>query len=310
MSYTVSEISYPSSDLIHTVTGKLYVPAEPPRAILQISHGMVEHIERYEGLAEALTAQGILVAGNNHLGHGTTAANADELGFIASSHGVDFILRDLHSMNLLLKSRYPDVPVVLMGHSMGSFLARLFVEKYPADVCGVAIVGTGSAPSVLWLAKALVGITRTLRGERRRPALLTKLVFGSYNKRCAKDEGAGAWISTDRTVVEAKDKDPLANFTFTAAGYGDLFDALGRCNSRAWFDSYPENLPTFLAAGQEDPVGNYGKGVEQVYKNLLLHGCADVRMKLYSGARHEIHNDTCREEFFTDLTEFVDRITQ
>lgn len=302
MNYVLSEREFPSSDGIHTIHAHLYLPtAGKPRAVIQLAHGMIDYVARYTDLADYLTGLGYLFAGHEHLGHGASAGNAEDLGFFARSGGADLVIEDMHQMNRLLREAYPDLPLIVMGHSMGSFITRLYVQKYPHTMSGVIIHGTGGPNPLLPFGRALSAMTEWIRGPKYRSAFLTKLAFGSYNKHFDRAEGESAWLTRDPSRVSTRDTDPYTNFIFTASGYRDLFRFVGRSNARRWFREYPKGMPTLIISGEEDPVGNYGRGPAYVYRRLLEEKCTAVEMKLYPGARHELFNETCRDEVFEDI---------
>ncbi len=309
MNYELQEISYPSSDGIHTIHAEIYFPKEKsPVGVVQIAHGMVDYVERYKPLADFLTGAGYIVAGNDHLGHGKSVSSPEEFGYFAKKGGCDFVISDVYEMNKYLRNTYKGLPVILLGHSMGSFIARLYATRYPHSISGLIIHGTAGPNSILPLGKALAALISLLRGERYRSKLLKKLSTGVYNKRFPKEEGTNAWLTRKTEAVIDKDKDERGGFSFTASGYRDLFRFLGKSNSNEWFKKYPKSLPTLVVSGDADPVGSYGKGVSHVYKKLLISGAERVELKLYEGARHELFNETNAEEIFLDLLKWLEAL--
>lgn len=306
--YNYSEITYQSSDGIHTVHASLYTPkSKTARGILQLSHGMVDHVGRYEELANYLTGEGFILAGNCHLGHGKTANLHEDRGFFAHRNGTEYLIKDLHKMNRYLRDTFPTLPVIMMGHSMGSFLARLYVEKYPHTVKGVIIHCTAGPNRLVPLGKLLAKTVGFFRGERYRSRIVERLAFLYYNKRFP-GEGEYAWLSRDTEMVSDKAKDELSSFRFTVSAYSDLFRMLGECNGRKWFSLYPREMPTLIMSGENDPVGNYNKGNTKVYKELLIAGVKNVKMKTYPGARHELFNEINREEVYSDVAAWLSEI--
>ena len=309
MSYNHSEFTFLSSDGKNNIHAEIYTPSEGEiRGVVQLSHGMVDHVGRYTALAEYLTGEGFVFAGNDHLGHGKTVATPDDFGFFASKDGYKYVIDDLYAMNGELRKRFPDKPVILLGHSMGSFLARLYAVKYPKSIDGIIIHGTGGKNPAVPLGKAVVAILRAIRGERHRSAFVKKLSFMGYNSKFDKSEGDEAWLTRAGELIADRKDDPRTNYTFTLAGYNDLFTMLGECNSRDWYTQYPKSLPTILMAGGADPVGNYGEGIREIYDGLSKENVAILDIEIYEGARHELFNETNRAEVFRDICDWLSTV--
>lgn len=309
MSYTYKETSYPSCDGKNTVSARFYIPEGEILGVIQISHGMIDHIGRYFRLAEYFCARGFVVAGGDHLGHGKSAPCPEDLGFFASRDGYEKLIDDVYGMNRLLREEYPDKPIILLGHSMGSFVARLYAVKYPDSIDGIIIHGTSGPNPLLPMGKAVIALTKLLRGERHRSKLVTALAFGSYNSHYPKSEGESAWLTRAVELVEDRKTDPYTTYIFTVSAFGDLFKLIGKCNEREWYRLYPKSLPTLVMSGEDDPVGNYGKGVMTVYRGLESAGLENLSLKLYPGARHELFNETNRAEVFADIQEWIGSVT-
>ena len=299
MSYQVKTVSFPSSDGAHTVYGDIYCPTDrEARGIVTLAHGMRDHVSRYRELAEYLTGEGFIFAGNEHLGHGRTAGCPEDFGYMGERDGYVNMIEDLHKMNSLVREEFPGLPVVLLGHSMGSFMARLYAQRYPETLDGIIIHGTGGRNPLLPFGKAIIKLIRLTRGSRHRSKLVTDIAFGSYNKRFDPSEGDEAWLTRDPSAITDRPTDPYCAFTFTAAGYADLFNMIGLSNSDSHFAAFPKELPTLVISGEEDPVGDYGKGVRFVHEKLSIAGVSSLTLKLYEGARHELFNETNRGEVF------------
>ena len=310
-SYNISEISFPSADGKNTVHGEIYTPTVGGiRGVVQIVHGMIDHIGRYRLVAEFFTSHGYAVAGNDHLGHGKTAASPDDFGYFADSDGVLSVLRDIHTMNKHLRATFPGVPVILLGHSMGSFLSRLYVERHPHSISAHIIHGTGGPNPLVGVGKLLSKLITSFYGARHRSELINNMAFGSYNKRYPKEEGHNAWLTRDLAKVADRDTNEFTSFKFTVSGYTDLFTFLACSNSKAWFKSYPKKMPTLVMSGDMDPVGDYGKGPAYVYKQLMINGASNVTLKMYEGARHELFNETNAEEVFHDILAWIEGVVR
>jgi alpha-beta hydrolase superfamily lysophospholipase len=255
-------------------------------------------------MAEALCKRGIALCGHDHLGHGDSVKTPDDYGFFAGKGGYRFVIDDVKGMNDLIRKEFPGVPVILLGHSMGSFIARLYAVEYPDSINGLIIHGTAGPNPATGAGLLLVKLLRAIKGERHRSKFVCSLADGGYNKGFDPAEGSGAWLTRDPSMVADRVGNPKNDFIFTLAGYEDLFNFLGDCNHSSWFRGFPKKLPTLIVSGENDPVGGFGKGVRYVYDNLKKNG-ADVSLKLYPGARHELFMETNREEVFSDLTEWV-----
>lgn len=294
--------SYPSSDGKNTIFATCFLPdAEQVCGVVQIAHGMTDYIGRYVRLAQTLTDAGFVVCGNDHLGHGRSAAVPDDLGFFGEKDGTGFVLDDLHALTCLVKQRFAEVPYFLLGHSMGSFLCRLYATRFGYELDGLLILGTSGPNPILWLGKCLTKIIITLRGPRHRSKTVAKMAFMGYNSRFGKGADKHAWLTRDASIYDVYDKDAYCSFTFTVSAYRELFRMLGECNGKEWFATYPKDLPTYIASGDSDPVGDYGEGPAYVADTLKEQGARDVTLHLYEGARHELFNETDYDEFAADL---------
>lgn len=301
--YNGEALSFLSADGVHNIHAEIYTPEAEPSAVIQIAHGMCDHIGRYKVLIEALLASGFAVCGSDHLGHGLSAS-AEERGYFAEKDGRHLVIEDLYSMNKIARERFPGKPVVILGHSMGSFLARLFVAKYPDAADAAIIHGTGGPNPLLPIAKLLAKTLMLFRGKKHRSKFLAALTFVGYNSKFPKEEGSSAWLSRDLELVRSL-ADERVGFVFTVSAYLELYRMLGESNSKKWFSEYPKEKPTLIVSGDMDPVGDYGRGPTFVYKKLMLSGAKDVTLKLYPGARHELFNETNRDELFRDLAAWI-----
>ncbi len=297
---------FDSSNGVDRCAYYIYSPvADTPKGIIQLSHGMCEYVERYEHFAEFLTSRGYIFCGNDHLGHGNTAGTKDDLGYFAPNDGWKFMVKDLHRMTLIMKKKHPSLPVVLIGHSMGSFLARLYITHYAKELCCAVILGTGDDKALSELGVRATQSVAAVKGERFRSSKLYNLIFDFYNERIKDKQTVFDWLTHDKEVVKKYIDDEKSNFVFTASGFVDLTTMLKKVSSAEWVKKVPKDLPLILMSGTADPVGNYGKGVLNVYEKLIAAECnADI--KLYRGARHELVNETMKEIFFEDLINWID----
>lgn len=295
-----------SSDGIHTLRGIVYLPEEP-KGIVQIVHGMAEHIGRYDAFMSYLAENGWIACGHDHLGHGKTADNADELGFFAKKDGDLFVCKDTFAFGSAVKEIYGHLPLILLGHSMGSFIVRQTVRLYPDACDALIIMGTGGKNPLSAIGYATASLIRAMRGEKYVSALVNHVAFSSYNKR-TNSEKEYAWLSRDEKEIEKHDADPLCTFPFTVSAMRDLIRLQSLVNQKNWYADIRKDLPIFIVSGAEDPVGNYGKGVEEVYSSLIAEGVTDVTRKIYPDMRHEILNELDRETVYDDILSFISSI--
>ena len=304
--------TYMSGDGKTRIFYNIWEPADArsAAAVVQISHGMCEYSARYAAYAEHLTARGFIVAGNDHIGHGESVSGENELGFIPGPDGASLLANDLHSMTLLLKEKYPGKPVILLGHSMGSFIARYYLSLYAEELAGAIIMGTAGPGAPTGLAEFLDGTVGAFKGEHHRTKFITGLAFGSYNKRIPKEDGPFGWLSVNGENRKKYEADPLCGFMFTVSGYRALFSLLGYVNSSEWAKTIPTDLPLLLVSGEEDPVGSYGAGVRKVASMLAGEGVKNLTVKLFKGDRHEILNENDREDVYAYIDRWIDGVLE
>lgn len=306
---TETVLRYPSSNGTDTVVGYFYAdPHVKPAAILQIAHGMQEYVRRYLPMAQFLCAHGYVVCGNDHLGHGATSGDTGRDGYFAERNGADFVLEDLHTMSQKAREAYPGLPLFLLGHSMGSFFARWYAEKYGSELAGLLISGTGGPNPAGGVGLFLTDLITTFRGSMAHSRFIDKLAFGSYCKRIPDAKTGKEWVTSNPEELAKYVADPKCSFPFTVSGYHEMMRVLTLVSRPQWAASLPKKLPVFIWSGAEDPVGNYGKGVRWVYDQLVAAGLGDVKLKLYEGCRHEVHNElpAARAELFGDLLAWLD----
>lgn len=293
----------PSSDGIHTLRGLLYLP-ENPKGILQISHGMVEHIERYDAFMTYIAENGFIVCGHDHLGHGKTAENEAELGFIAEKNGYRLVCEDVYLFGKAIKAGYPHLKHILLGHSMGSFIVRNTVVIHPDACDALIIMGTGGPNPLSRFGLLLTSLIGKLFGAKHISHLAYVAAFSSYNKRTGSKHPM-AWLSRDEKELQKHDADPFCTFRFTVSAMHDLIRLQSDANRQEWFENLRKDIPILIVSGTEDPVGNYGKGIETIYTRLIEEGVTDVVRILYPDMRHEILNEFDREKPYSDILSFL-----
>lgn len=278
---------------------------EKPVAVLQIVHGMSEFMERYDAFAKYLNENGILVVGHDHIGHGKSVESKKDWGYFGEEGGWKVFIQDVEELRKIVKEQYPDVPYFLMGHSMGSFVARGWLKMFGEGIDGAIIMGTAGSNPALGAGKALAKLIRTFKGGRHVSKLITAMAFGSYNNRIPNAKTYNDWLTRDDEVVAWYVKEPACGFSFTLSGYIDLFNLLGYIQGDQWATSVPKDLPMLFVAGGDDPVGSYGVGPAEVVDRLDAAGCEDVSLIIYDGMRHEILNEFGKEEVMNDLRKFI-----
>lgn len=299
-------LHFPSSDTVHTVSAVVYtMPDVPVHAVLQVSHGMCEYLRRYEPMARWFAAHGIALAGNDHLGHGDTAV-PEEYGHYGGPGGRYYLLQDLHTMNGLLREEFPGLPIFLYGHSMGSFYARWYAERWPETIAGLIISGTAGPRLLNRIGQGVATVLAALRGPRTVSPFMVRSNFGSYCKRIPDARSRNAWLTRDTAVVEAYDADPRCTFSFTVGTYREMLATINHVNCPQWARAVKKTLPILLISGEADPVGDYGAGVRKVWQMLGDAGIEDLTCQIYEEARHELHNELNREEVFDDVLQWIE----
>ena len=258
---------------------------------------MCEDIRRYEPMARFCAAHGIALTGNDHLGHGESAAPG-EYGHYGEPGGRYYLLQDLHRMNEHLHQEFPGLPVFLYGHSMGSFYARWYAERWPETIAGLIISGTAGPQLLHTVGQGIATVLAAVRGPRTVSPFMVRANMGGYCKRIPGAKSPNAWLTRDEAVVRAYDADPLCAFPFTLGSYREMLAAIHHVNRARWARSVDKNLPILLISGAEDPVGGYGEGVRKVWAMLGDAGVKDLTCETFEGARHELHNEWNREEVF------------
>lgn len=300
------EFTFDSRDGQSKIHAVRWVPEGKVVCILQIVHGMAEYIERYEDLAQYLGEKGILVTGDDHLGHGKSVAENGTYGYFCEQDPATVVVRDVHRLKKLTQEEYPGVPYVILGHSMGSFILRNYLFRYGTGIQGAIVCGTGSQPQALVkFSRMVVALQGAFLGQKHVDKMMDKMAFGSYNKRIENPRTSFDWLCTDESVVDAYVKDKLCGFIFTVNGFRTLFTLLDRLNQEENINAMPKTLPIHFISGDMDPVGNYGKGVRKAYADFEKAGMERISLKLYPGGRHELLNETNKKQVYEDLYPWI-----
>lgn len=304
MNYDILDKKVLSSNGKNMLAGKVYLPNGEIKGYFHIVHGMTEYIGRYDKFMRVLAENGYIAFGYDHLGHGYTAKDDSELGFIAEKNGDDLLARDVKVFADAMKKEYGEHPYYLIGHSMGSFVVRIAVEKYITPD-KLIIMGTGGPMPILVFGLYLSRIIRTIKGPKHISKLIEDLAFGSYNAKYKDENDPNSWLTTDKAVREKYAADKFCTFKFTVSAMHDLVSLTYNANKNEWFKDVAKKMPILLISGEDDVVGDYGKGVRLCEKKLKENG-ADVTVKLYKGYRHEILNDSSFSMTVNDIFRFIE----
>lgn len=288
---------------IHAVR---WVPEGKICCILQVVHGMAEFVERYEPMAMYLGEKGIMVTGEDHLGHGKSVGENGKYGFFCEQDPATVVVRDVHRLKKMNQEEYPGIPYVILGHSMGSFITRNYLFRYGTGIQGAIICGTGSQPKALVkLCLMIEHVQRLFLGADHVAKGIDKLAFGNYNKKIVEAATAFDWLCTDEKEVQKYLDEPMCGFTFTLNGFRTLFTLLDRLNKDENLKEMPKDLPVLFIAGTDDPVGNYGEGVRKAQEDFKRVGMKRTSLRLYEGCRHEILNEPIKQQIFDDIYAWV-----
>ncbi|MDR2631159.1 MAG: lysophospholipase [Spirochaetaceae bacterium] len=308
----IHELDFRSFNEKDTIKAWIYTPIKKPRAIVQVVHGLGEHSRRYLHLILRLNEEGFVVSADDHVGHGKTAADSDTWGNFGIK-GYETTREDEKTLHDRVTAAYPGLPFIIFGHSWGSMIVRDYAAHYGAHLAGLIICGTSGKG----LSEALEPVKREIkalidagRGDESDPQYLGKL-FGGMTSRYENPQTPNDWISGDPDVVRDHSEDPLNNIhrTPTVASFYALAELVASIIGPQWAERIPRELPIYNIAGDQDPVGDYGEGVYAMSNWLANTGHRRVKTKLYSGHRHEIHNDRdIREEVEDGIVAFINSI--
>ncbi len=309
-------LSFLSNDGITKIHAVCWMPdgeyRKKPKAVVQLVHGMVEYIERYDAFATYLTEQGIVVVGHDHLGHGQSVTSVEKWGYIAEDNPAGTLIKDMHKLRLGIQKSYKGVPYIMLGHSMGSYLLRryLSVDGPESTLDGAIIVGTGSEPDTITKpALTLVRGMAKAKGWDYRSEQIRDLTYnGPYKKYdCTGEDITNSWVCSDPEIMAKYYSDERCTFLFTLNGYEALLSTVMYDNNPKKIDKIKKTLPILITSGELDPVGNMGKGVKDVYKKFVKAGIQDVECKLYPNDRHEILNEKDKYEVYADIYAWIEK---
>ena len=302
----LNEFTFSSCDRKNNIYVREWLPDSTPVGMVQISHGVAEHIERYDDFARFLAENGFVVAGMDHLGHGKSVSNPEHQGYFGEFGGWELVVGDMRKLYERMREQHVGLPIYMLGHSMGSFLTRTYLIRYHDGPDGAIIVGTGQQGGLKVAGGLAIAnhIIKT-RGTSHKSQLLNDMAFAGYNSRYKPNRTEFDWLCRDPQVVDAYIADPNCGFVASAGLFRDLLTGVKYISSMKNLDRINKDLPIYFISGDEDPVGDYGKGVVKAYNSFLKAGLSDVSLKLYHGGRHEILNETNKAEVFADVLSWL-----
>ena len=301
------EFYFPSKDgntEIHTIEWK---PEGEVKAVLQLSHGMVEYIKRYDEFAEFMCSHGYYVVGNDHLGHGKSVQSKSEYGFFNEKYGNACVIGDMHTLRQRTAKKYPEVSYFMLGHSMGSLAVRCYLKKYDRELDGLIVCGCPGKNTMAPLGTALIRMLQTTKDPHSKSRLADSIFANMFDRPFRAENLIHAWICSDRKVVETYNKDPLCNFTFTLNGYESLLWLMRQTYSRMGWRVRNHKLPVLFVSGASDPCLGGSAKLAQAVGHLKKRGYAHVSSRLYPGMRHEILNEKGRFKVYQDIAHFLQR---
>lgn len=301
-----SDFYFRSSTARNTIRARKCVPDGAPRAVVQIVHGIAEHIERYDDFMRFLAENGIVAVGDDHLGHGKSVTEPGDLGFFNDKDGWDYAVMDEERLHDQMREEYPDVPYIFFGHSMGSFLTRTLIIKCPDKYDAAILSGTGhQSKALVYAGGLLANLTVKLKGARADGQQLNDVAFGTYLSHITDPRTPFDWLTRDEAAVDKYIADPMCGFVCTASLYRDMMDGVKFITTQSNIDKMDKTKPIYFMSGAEDPVGDYGVGVDRAYKAFCKAGLHDVKIRLYPGGRHEMLNETNHLEVYKDILDWI-----
>lgn len=302
--------SFPSADGKTVIDAVKWIPEDGNyHAVLQITHGMVEYIDRYKHFAEFLNEHGYLVVGHSHLGHGASVVSKEDWGYFADKDSANVLINDMHTLRTIVQGENEGIPYFMLGHSMGSYLLRRYLTVYNDNLRGAIVMGTGCVEDNLSkLGKSLCSFLSIFFGWHHRSKMMQSLTFAGPYKKFDMDGSnpENNWLTRDVEVVKHYYGEPRCRFMFTLNGYHMLLDTVHYDNQMENIKKTPVKLPMFIVSGADDPVGDMGEGVKKVYYKYDEAGMKDITYKLYDKGRHEILNELDKDVVFEDILSWME----
>ncbi|MBS7530034.1 alpha/beta hydrolase [Hazenella sp. IB182353] len=285
-----------------------WISNDNPKGIIQLAHGMGEHSGRYAHFAEELNRNGYIVYANDHRGHGQTADSKEELGHFGDENGWEQTVSDMGHLSTIIKKDHVGLPLFLFGHSMGSFLARRYIQRFGDEIKGLILSGTGSDQGIVsTLGIQVAKLEVAIKGGRTRSVLMNELSFGQFNRKFKPTRTPYDWLSRDEEVVNQYILDPLCGEISTAAFFRDLLNGVKKLDQPDLLAQAPKSLPIYFFSGEEDPVGANTKGVYKTIDHYKKAGFKHIEYRFYQNGRHEMLNELNKEEVYQDIIEWLGR---
>ena len=286
--------------------GRICRPDGEPVCVVQIAHGIAEHINRYDDFMNFLAENGIVAVGNDHLGHGQSFEKPEDQGFFAENGGWKIVVDDMAALRDVVRHEYPDLPYVFFGHSMGSFLTRTFLIRYPDRYDAAIISGTGHQPGLVAFAgHTMANAAVRSKGAKAVGTALNNVAFGSYCKEIKDPRTPFDWLSRDESTVDKYIADPLCGFVATNSLFRDMMEGIRFIIDQKNIDKMNKDKPIYFMSGDADPVGDYGKGVEKAYQAFCKAGLKNVTIRLYPQGRHEMLNEINKADVYRDILNWL-----
>lgn len=281
-------------------------PEKQPKGVVQLIHGMAEYIERYTDFADYLTDAGYLVVGHDHLGHGKSVNQENpQHGYFGKGDTAQHVIDDIEIVRARVTEQYPEIPYFMLGHSMGSFALRCYLQKYHTPISGVVLMGSGTGATIIPTALSITAGLNRLQPKKVNH-LLDQLAFGSFSKKFP-EAGQFNWLSKNQENIRRYEEDELTGFTFTNNGFHTLFQLIHGANKKGWTAEISKELPILLISGEKDSVGDYGKGIRKIAKTLDASGTTDLSMVLFADLRHELLFEDEKQQVYEKIGDWFDK---